>query len=216
MICQRRACLFSCFLPPPPLFLLYSVTIPTRLSFQPSGYGGQVRRRGTVSGECEWRKSCSHASVTVSYCVCSQWLQTIKLRVNSAPTPMERRFGAWIGGSILASLVRFYHFYFLFLATICFLLPKNEWKSFNSCCLGDVVLFPSFPCLPSTLHYPSSWVPIIVWRSRHHCLIFLIAFSHVFPLAFSNFFHLPAILPINRKSLSHIAIILLSFQIGGF
>uniref|UniRef100_A0A915AUE1 Actin-like protein 6A n=2 Tax=Parascaris TaxID=6254 RepID=A0A915AUE1_PARUN len=32
---------------------------------------------------------------------------TIKLRVNSAPTPMERRFGAWIGGSILASLGAF-------------------------------------------------------------------------------------------------------------
>ncbi|MFH4978516.1 hypothetical protein AB6A40_005225 [Gnathostoma spinigerum] len=32
---------------------------------------------------------------------------TIKLRVNAAPTPMERRFGAWIGGSILASLGSF-------------------------------------------------------------------------------------------------------------
>ncbi|VDM50822.1 unnamed protein product [Toxocara canis] len=32
---------------------------------------------------------------------------TIKLRVNAAPTPMERRFGAWIGGSILASLGAF-------------------------------------------------------------------------------------------------------------
>ncbi|VDN59441.1 unnamed protein product [Dracunculus medinensis] len=32
---------------------------------------------------------------------------TIKLRVNAAPTPMERRFGAWIGGSILASLGTF-------------------------------------------------------------------------------------------------------------
>uniref|UniRef100_A0A0N4YHG9 Actin n=1 Tax=Nippostrongylus brasiliensis TaxID=27835 RepID=A0A0N4YHG9_NIPBR len=30
---------------------------------------------------------------------------TIKLRVSAAPTPMERRFGAWIGGSILGSLV---------------------------------------------------------------------------------------------------------------
>ncbi|KAK5967240.1 SWI/SNF nucleosome remodeling complex component, partial [Trichostrongylus colubriformis] len=28
---------------------------------------------------------------------------TIKLRVSAAPTPMERRFGAWIGGSILGS-----------------------------------------------------------------------------------------------------------------
>uniref|UniRef100_A0A183DU17 Actin n=1 Tax=Gongylonema pulchrum TaxID=637853 RepID=A0A183DU17_9BILA len=32
---------------------------------------------------------------------------TIKLRVYAAPTPMERRFGAWIGGSILASLGAF-------------------------------------------------------------------------------------------------------------
>ncbi|KAK6014687.1 Actin, partial [Ostertagia ostertagi] len=32
---------------------------------------------------------------------------TIKLRVSAAPTPMERRFGAWIGGSILGSLVCF-------------------------------------------------------------------------------------------------------------
>ncbi|VDO24580.1 unnamed protein product [Haemonchus placei] len=32
---------------------------------------------------------------------------TIKLRVSAAPTPMERRFGAWIGGSILGSLGSF-------------------------------------------------------------------------------------------------------------
>lgn len=32
---------------------------------------------------------------------------TIKLRVNAALSPMERRFGAWIGGSILASLGSF-------------------------------------------------------------------------------------------------------------
>ncbi|KAK6046450.1 Actin [Cooperia oncophora] len=32
---------------------------------------------------------------------------TIKLRVTAAPTPMERRFGAWIGGSILGSLGSF-------------------------------------------------------------------------------------------------------------
>lgn len=43
------------------------------------------------------------AFVFAMYQVC--YLQTIKLRVYAAPTPMERRFGAWIGGSILASLV---------------------------------------------------------------------------------------------------------------
>jgi len=32
---------------------------------------------------------------------------TIKLRVNAAPTPQERRYGAWIGGSIVASLGSF-------------------------------------------------------------------------------------------------------------
>ena len=32
---------------------------------------------------------------------------TIKLRVSAAPSSMERRFGAWIGGSILASLGTF-------------------------------------------------------------------------------------------------------------
>ncbi|VDM57404.1 unnamed protein product [Angiostrongylus costaricensis] len=32
---------------------------------------------------------------------------TIKLRVSAAPTPVERRFGAWIGGSILGSLGSF-------------------------------------------------------------------------------------------------------------
>lgn len=36
-----------------------------------------------------------------------RYFQTIKLRVYAAPTPMERRFGAWIGGSILASLVSY-------------------------------------------------------------------------------------------------------------
>jgi len=32
---------------------------------------------------------------------------TIKLRVSAAPTPMERRYGAWIGGSIVSSLGTF-------------------------------------------------------------------------------------------------------------
>ena len=39
-----------------------------------------------------------------------RFFQTIKLRVSAAPTPVERKFGAWIGGSILASLVGNYVF----------------------------------------------------------------------------------------------------------
>lgn len=35
----------------------------------------------------------------------------MKLRVSAAPTTVERRYGAWIGGSIVSSLVKSFKYY---------------------------------------------------------------------------------------------------------
>ncbi|EFP13589.1 hypothetical protein CRE_24886 [Caenorhabditis remanei] len=41
----------------------------------------------------------------LNYALATKCPPTIKLRVFAAPTPQERKYGAWIGGSILGSLV---------------------------------------------------------------------------------------------------------------